>query len=114
MRVLVCGDRNWTRRDVVYNVLDALQPSVVITGGATGADDFAEQWAIEHEVACQVYPAQWKTFGKAAGPIRNQQMIDEGQPELVLAFHQNLPKSRGTRDMVKRAKACGLEVSLIP
>lgn len=59
------------------------------------------------------FPADWKRYGKAAGPIRNQQMIDEGKPDLVLAFHENINESRGTKDMVARARGIGIKVIII-
>lgn len=58
------------------------------------------------------FPAKWKEFGRAAGPIRNQQMLDEGKPELVLAFHDDLENSKGTKDMVGRAMKADLPVIL--
>jgi len=66
-------------------------------------------WARIKEVAVQVFPADWETHGKAAGPIRNQRMLDEGRPDLVVAF----PGGRGTSDMVARAKRAGVEVMMI-
>jgi hypothetical protein len=59
------------------------------------------------------YPANWRRFRRAAGIIRNAEMLEKGQPDLVLAFHVNLAESRGTRDMVERALAAGVEVRLI-
>jgi hypothetical protein len=53
-----------------------------------------------------VYPADWAKHGRAASPIRNQQMLDEGRPNLVVAF----PGGRGTADMVRRARSAGVEV----
>ena len=58
------------------------------------------------------YPADWNKYHKAAGPIRNQQMLTEGKPTLVLAFHDNITASKGTRDMVKRSLKGGLPVYL--
>ncbi len=60
------------------------------------------------------FPAAWDKYGKAAGPIRNQQMIDEGRPDFVIAFHSNVGQSRGTMDMLCRANKAGLVVTLYP
>jgi hypothetical protein len=59
------------------------------------------------------YPAQWHKYGRAAGPIRNQQMLAEGKPDLVLAFHDDIDGSRGTKDMVNRARRAGVKVEVI-
>ena len=73
-------------------------------------DTHALDWAVVNWVRHVVYEAQWDKYGKAAGAIRNQQMLDEGKPELVVAF----PGGRGTEDMVNRAKKAGLGICLIP
>lgn len=116
-RVLVCGDRNWTDRDFLYDELDKLAdfkyPPVIIHGAAKGADTMAGDWAHSRLVLCEAYPAQWKKYGKSAGPIRNQQMIDEGKPDLVLAFHNDLRNSKGTRDMVLRARRHKIKVEVL-
>lgn len=110
MRVLVCGGRDYSDREAVFAALDELAPLAIIQGHADGADALAREWWYKRpntcagELAC--YPADWKKHGKAAGPIRNQQMIDEGKPDLVLAF----PGGHGTADMVRRAKRAGVKV----
>lgn len=80
--------------------------TVIIHGAATGADSLANRWAVVNWVRSEEYPADWKKHGAAAGPIRNQRMIDEGKPDLVVAF----PGGKGTADMVSRAKAAGVRV----
>jgi hypothetical protein len=86
--------------------INELNPSVIIQGGADGADECARIYAGAYSVECITFAADWKKHGKAAGPIRNQKMIDEGKPECVLAF----PGGRGTADMVRRAMASGIHV----
>lgn len=103
MRLLICGDRNWTDSSAVTEVVERLRPEVVIEGDARGADRMA---GIAGELAgaeVEVYPAEWDKFGRAAGVIRNQRMLDYGEPTHVIAFHDDLANSRGTRDMVNRA-----------
>lgn len=121
MRVLVCGDRDWDDKVIIFIVLDGILRTssgssgglIVIHGGAKGADTLADDWAKSRGVHRESYHANWERFGKAAGPVRNQLMIDEGKPELVVAFHDFLPNSKGTRDMVSRARKAGIRTYVI-
>jgi YspA, cpYpsA-related SLOG family len=113
MRVLVCGGRDFSDGPKLVSTLHSLflMPNdVIIHGNAPGADWMANAWAREHDIAVRVFPADWKKYGRAAGPIRNQQMLDEGKPHLVIAF----PGGKGTADMVARAKRAGIEVLECP
>ena len=110
MRILVCGGRDFSDADFLSGILDAAKREYgnveIINGGASGADKLAEAWAFARNVTCAAYPADWKKYGRAAGPIRNQRMLDKGRPELVIAF----PGGRGTDDMVRRAMEAGVFV----
>lgn len=106
MRVLVCGGRDFADRDRVFNALDKLNPDSIVQGGARGADALAVQWASARGIPYTTIAARWRLYGGAAGPIRNQAMLDLCKPDLVLAF----PGGRGTADMVTRAVAAGIEV----
>lgn len=111
-RVLVCGGRDFSDGRRVREMLDWL-PDVecIIEGGARGADMLAAGWAqAASGVRLETYPADWKNHGRAAGPIRNRQMLAEGHPDLVIAF----PGGRGTADMVEQAKAAGVPVIEVP
>lgn len=109
LRVLVCGGRDYHDAGHIFETLDNLHSErgivCVIEGGALGADEWAAMWAEMTETPRQRFKANW-SLGRKAGPIRNQRMIDEGKPDLVVAF----PGGRGTADMVKRAKAAGLDL----
>lgn len=78
----------------------------IISGKATGADMAAIEWAIMNWVPFKEFPADWDRYGNSAGPIRNQRMLDEGKPDLVLAF----PGGAGTADMTRKSKTAGIEV----
>lgn len=106
--VLVCGGRHYRDYDRVCEVLDSLipEPTKIVTGGATGADLLAEVWAYYRHVSHEKYPADWRTHGYAAGPIRNAEMLSKEQPHIVVAF----PGGAGTADMVRKAKKAGIEV----
>lgn len=110
MTVLICGSRDWTSESIIEDALSKHAPDVhtVIHGDCRGADRIGAKIAQRAGRGVVTYPACWPRYGKAAGPIRNQQMLDEGKPDLVLAFP--LPNSVGTKDMIKRAKKAGVEV----
>lgn len=113
MKVLVCGGRDYDNQGRLFDYLDRLddelpRPGItgLISGCAPGADTLALQWSVKWDLPVRMYPAKWKEHGSAAGPIRNQQMLDEGKPDLVVAF----PGGRGTADMVRRARSANVPV----
>lgn len=104
MIVLVCGSRNWTNAGAIQRELIKLPPDTeIIHGGARGADRLAGIAAAKLGLSVKVFWANWDEYGKAAGFIRNKQMIDEN-PDLVIAFAKDLAVSRGTADTVRRAQ----------
>lgn len=64
----------------------------------------AGQACRELKISFVPFPAHWDIHGRAAGPIRNQQMLDEGLPDMVIAFHDDIASSKGTKDMISRAE----------
>ncbi len=110
MRTLVCGGRDFLDIQYVHDCLSELQQespiTVIITGSADGVDEFANIWANNNGIELIEFPAQWKLYGRLAGPIRNQHMIDFGHPDRVLTF----PGGRGTSDMIRRAEASGIPI----
>lgn len=112
-RVLICGDRGWKDLQIIATIVNALPPdTVVIHGACAGADQMASLLASGYGLSTWAFPAQWARFGKRAGPVRNQRMLDEGRPTLVVAFHNYLPGSKGTKDMVLKARLAGIPVQL--
>lgn len=108
MRILVCGGRdydNWPELQSALNKYGA-STNTIISGGAKGADFLARVYAKYYNQEYKEFPANWAKYGKAAGHIRNQQMIDEGEPDIVIAFKGG----NGTKDMIKRARAHEIEV----
>lgn len=106
MILLVTGDREWKDESFIRTVfLDYNRASTEITlidGDCRGADKMAGRVARSLKWARVTVPARWRIHGLAAGPIRNRVMLDL-KPEIVLAFHDNLPASTGTRDCVCEA-----------
>lgn len=111
--VLVCGGRDYTNEKMAFAILDAAHAAnpiiEVIHGAATGADMLAAAWAAKRGVPERAFPADWETHGKAAGPIRNRQMLDQGKPHIVIAF----PGGRGTRNMIEQAEGANVPVARI-
>jgi hypothetical protein len=110
MKVLVCGGRNFLNMQMVNDVLGAYHLECPITllveGGARGADRLARNWAAINNVQWVTYKADWDTFGKSAGVIRNIQMLETERPDIVFAF----PGGKGTQHMVSIAKKKGVQV----
>lgn len=113
-RVLVCGGRNFADEQAVFDWLSSFHKAhpiaVVIHGGAQGADSLAAEWAranaASEGIKTLCFKADWQTYRKAAGPIRNARMIAEGKPDCVIAF----PGGVGTANMIKQAEAAGIQV----
>lgn len=113
MRVLVCGGRdfghpNTLEEDFIRLTLyqNLSYKDVIIEGEARGVDLAARRFAEEHGLAFEAYPADWDKHGKAAGFIRNKEMLTKGKPDIVIAF----PGGRGTAMMVELAKKAGVKV----
>lgn len=111
--VLVCGSRTWIDREKIETFIFGLdRDTIVVHGAARGADTIADQAALLWGLLRRPYPANWAADGRAAGPIRNQRMLDENDVAEVVAFR--MPgESRGTDDMVRRARKAGIPVRVI-
>lgn len=112
MRVLICGGRDFDRIDVFSRVMGAIEGDLeIISGMAPGADTMAVEFAEAYNYPVHKFPADWDQYGKKAGPIRNQQMIDEGLPDLGIAFPTK--RSRGTYDMIRRLEKAGVKTIVV-
>lgn len=118
MRILVTGSRSWIDVETIRAALVVAwsqhpemgndptpRPTLVSGACPTGADAIAERLAATMHWPIEKHPAEWSIHGKAAGPIRNQLMVNLGA-DLCLAFP--LPESRGTHDCIRRAQASGI------
>lgn len=114
MRVLVCGGRDYRDADHVWNTLCDLDANeridCVIHGAATGADHEGMIWAQGNDRLHAPFAAEWERYGKKAGPLRNERMLRDGKPDLVVAF----PGGRGTANMVAQAQLAGVRVLQVP
>jgi hypothetical protein len=112
-RPIICGSRDEDDLGFVWSQLDAHHALMgpferVIHGNYRGVDKLAAAWAEANDVphSDDEFTAEWGRLGSKAGPLRNQRMIDEGRPDACIAF----PGGNGTADMVRRARAAGLQI----
>ena len=124
-RILVTGCRDWEDGKAVYQALtnawcEAMKKDhnnmrasqiTIVHGNATGADAYARIFAGKMQMFQEPFPANWQTHGKAAGPIRNQEMVNLGA-DICLAFWDG--QSKGTADCIAKAVRAGIPVSITP
>ena len=90
------------------------QPDLIVSGGATGADTLAQDWADENGIEIKVFsvePEDWKEFGRKAGHLRNQKIVDLATH--MIAF-PSYSKSIGTFDSIRKAKKKGIPLWVEP
>lgn len=111
MRVIVCGSRDHNCFDTVSDALDAIHAVTpidwLIEGGANGVDAHSSDWAWLNDIRSSRINADWRRHGKAAGPIRNSEMLRMGVDAVIAIVTGAGP---GTRNMIAQAKAAGVRV----
>lgn len=113
-RLLVTGSREFTAAHIMHDALGAaiadLGPNLTLVhGAAKGADEIADVLAPTFGLSVERWPAAWREHGRAAGPMRNQAMVDAGADLCVALLVAGLV-CRGTRDCARRAQAAGIPV----
>lgn len=112
--MLICGSRRYQNAAAIERYVKSLPAgTVVIHGGAPGADTLAGLYAKRHGLAVKVFPADWSRYGRGAGMVRNRQMLEEGRPTEVVAFVADPTNSPGTANTVLQALARGLPVTVL-
>ena len=115
MKVVVCGSRDWSHdlSDVIRKRLfDLPCDTIIVEGGCDGVDTMARNLTLNMGFEVVTFWAAWRKYGKSAGPIRNIKMLDTG-PSLVIAFHDDLSKSKGTKHIVAEARKREIETEVI-
>ncbi len=120
MTILISGSRDWKDKEKIKATLMQYPGAFVIVGDCRGVDLLTVE-AIDElggEYQSMVFYADWDKHGKAAGPIRNIQMLDYFQsqcsfPKMILIFHSDLRSSKGTKHLVNNAEKRGFNVKLI-
>lgn len=113
MKLAIVGSRDYHNysffRSQVESFLEGRTPTLIISGGASGADEMAERYAIEMKVELQVFEADWAKYGKGAGPKRNMQIVEAATH--VIAFPTT--KSIGTFDTIRKAQKAGKPIHVV-
>jgi hypothetical protein len=117
MRVIVCGGRDFQDKDFCFRKLDEiispLKNIEIVSGNAKGADAFGEEYALKKGLKLSVFKADWKKYGRAAGPIRNREMYHyalEDHP-MIIAFWDGV--SKGTKNMIDVASKNGADIHIV-
>jgi len=112
--LIVAGGRNFSDYVLAYEQIHQCVQSIddevaIVSGGAKGADTMGEAYALLYDLPLIRYLAKWGEHGRAAGPIRNSEMAEIGTD--LLAFWDG--QSRGTKDMITKAKSKGMAVTIV-
>ena len=113
MKVIVAGSRKWINIDSIWKRLgDLPSDTIIIEGGCEGADLLARRIALEIGLEVVEFPAAWVKYGNPAGPKRNIKMLNT-KPDLLIAFHNDLKSSKGTKHIVNEALKRKIKVEVI-
>jgi len=115
-KIVVAGGRSFDdygllkdRLDSFTNTKSKTHEIVIVSGTAKGADTLGETYAFEHELAVEMFPAQWDKHGKSAGYKRNAEMANAA--DAVVVFWDG--KSKGSKHMIDIAKKVGLPLRVV-
>lgn len=110
MIIAVIGSRNFSDYKLLESTLASI-PAItqIVSGGAKGADSFAEIYAKQHQLPLVVLKPDWKQYGKGAGIVRNRKIIEAA--DMVVAFWDG--ESKGTASSLAMAKTKGIPVKTI-
>jgi hypothetical protein len=109
MKVAIIGSRGFTDYELVKKTLQPLGITLIISGGAAGADTLGEDYAKENGIETLIFKPDWKAYGKIAGFLRNTQIVEAS--ELVVAFWDM--ESKGTKDSINKANKLGKKVLIV-
>jgi hypothetical protein len=109
MKVAVIGSRGFNDYDKVKQTLSTLKISLLISGGAKGADTLGERYAKENNIPTQIFLPDWNKHGKAAGFIRNTDIVENA--EMIVAFWDM--ESRGTLDSINKGQNLEKQILII-
>lgn len=109
LAIAIVGSRAFNDYALLCKHMEAYAPTLIVSGGAQGADSLGEKWAKEKGVATRILRPNWTKYGKAAGFMRNTDIIQAA--DVVIAFWDQT--SRGTQDSIQKAQAAGKKVVIV-
>ena len=113
MKVIIAGGRDFDNypllQRICNQVLNGEKDIEIISGTARGADSLGEQYTQDNGMKVKQFPAEWKKFGRFAGPIRNAHMAQYAGTLIVIWDG----KSRGTKNMIGLAKRESLQIIIV-
>ena len=109
MKVAVIGSRGFTHYELVKETLSKLEITLIVSGGAKGADTLGEQYAKENNIPTKIFLPDWTKHGKCAGMLRNTDIINEA--DIVVAFWDG--SSKGCKDSITKAQKQNKKVLII-
>lgn len=113
MRIIICGSRGFNDYNYLEKRMDKLtrklKEVVVVSGHARGADQLGEKWAYKNQYKVEIFPANWLENGRAAGILRNKEMVDS-EPGAVVAFYDGI--SHGTGHTIEYALSKGIKTKV--
>lgn len=118
MKTIIAGPRDFFWYGTLLRAIAEVPWTIteVIYGGANGVDSMAKRWAAENGIPFKLFAADWVKYGKAAGPIRNKVMAQNGECLLALQYDEDIVKAgkrgQGTKNMIETASAAGLRMHI--
>lgn len=113
IKLIVAGPRDYHDQEKVFRYIHMFQGKFgideIISGGASGVDELAEEYAFLHQIPFKLFQADWEKYGKAAGPMRNRKMAKYANA--LLAFDKG---TKGTQNMIDTARKYHLRGFVIP
>jgi len=109
MIIAAIGGRTVDDYELLSNTLNKYTISELVSGGCSGGDKMVERYAKENNIHITIFKANWKKYGRAAGPIRNTKIIESC--DCVVALWDG--KSKGTGDSINKAKKLNLEINIV-
>jgi hypothetical protein len=109
MKVAVIGSRDFNDYELVKETLKYYTITLLVSGGAKGADSFGERYANENNIETLIFKPDWDKHGKAAGMIRNTDIVNNA--DTIIAFWDG--ESKGTKDSITKAEKKGKNIIIV-